>query len=135
MRSGTVLLLAIMLACCGCQTWTYCQGSDNSKIDMSKFVCTPFPIVKGKLASFEFIGTSKINISQKNLRLDVWTSGTKIFSTSIGNAYNSAAGQTYDYSASYTIPAFIPPGVYDIQFTMVDNSGNSLTCIDVVQNF
>ena len=135
MRAILVLSFALLISSSLCQTWTYCQGSDNSKIDISKLISTPYPIQKGKPANFEFIGTSKINVNQKNMRLDVWTSGQKIFTTTIGNAYTSAAGQPYDYKSSYTIPSFVPPGSYDIQFTMLDTSGNALVCVDVPQNF
>ena len=134
--SACVILLAFCLIGSSlAQTWKYCQGSDNSKIDVSQLVTTPFPIVKGKPVKFDMIGTSKVAINQKNARMDVYTSGTQIFSTTVGTSYSVAAGQPYDYSFSYTIPSFVPPGSYDILLTMLDTSGNPYVCVDIAQNF
>ena len=138
MRSSTsltVLLVCCLVSASLAQTWKYCQGSDNSKIDVSQVIATPFPIVKGKPVKFELKGTAKVAISQKNARMDVYTSGQKIFSTTVGSTYSDPAGQPYDYSFSYTIPSFVPPGSYDIWISMLDNSGNAYVCVDIAQNF
>ena len=137
MRASTIAVL--LLAVCSislCQApWTYCPGSDGSKISVSSCPIVPFPIVKGKPVIFEVVGTAKVAISQKNARIDVYTSGTKIFTSNVGSSYSTGAGQGYDYKFGYSIPSFVPAGSYEIHISMIDTSGNSLGCVLVNMNF
>ena|SRR3990167_311451 len=136
MRISLVVVAALLLVnSVVSQNWSYCSGSSGSKINVSAFTASPWPIVKGKSAKFETKGTANINISQRNARMDVYTGGSKIFTTSVGNSYSVGSGGAYDYIFSYTIPSFVPPGAYTITITMVDNSGNDMVCMSVNQSF
>ena len=80
-------------------------------------------------------GTTVKGISQRNGRMDVYTSGTKIFSTAVGGPNTIGPGQPYSWGFTYTIPSFIPPGNYDIWVSMMDTDFNTLSCVAVNLNF
>ena len=115
--------------------WKYCSGFDGSKLSVSSTPVQPYPIKKGSPMKFTANGTAKVAINQKGGRMDVYTSGTKIFSTAVGAGASFSAGQAYSWSFTYTIPSFVPPGNYDIWISFIDTSGNPITCVFFNQNF
>ena len=134
--SAKLVLIAIFAAVVFTQPpWKYCQGSDGSKIQVTGTPITPYPIKKGSPVKFQVTGTANVAISQKNCRLDVYTEGSKIFSTAVGSSYSAAAGSAYNYGFSYSIPSFVPPGNYDIWISMIDTSSNTLVCVNLAMNF
>ena len=136
MRVLAVALIALCVSSTLCQVpWKYCPGADGSKVNVQTCPIQPYPIVKGSPVKFAVQGTAQVAISQKNARMDVYTSGSKIFSTTVGSSYSTAAGSPYNYSFTYSIPSFVPPGSYDVWISMLDNSGNTITCVLVGMNF
>ena len=136
-QSVACLLVLLYSAAVIAQTpaWKYCPGSDGSTINISGLQIQPFPIKKGSPMKFTANGTTVKGISQRNGRMDVYTSGTKIFSTAVGGPNTIGPGQPYSWGFTYTIPSFIPPGNYDIWVSMMDTDFNTLSCVAVNLNF
>ena len=137
MRQSVYLVVVCILASLAAAqpAWKYCPGSDGSRVGVSGTPITPYPIKKGSPVKFEVVGTAKQAVSQKNAKLDVYTSGSKIFSTAVGNSYYAAAGAPYDYSFTYAIPSFVPAGNYDIWISMIDTAGGVITCVELNMTF
>ena len=130
MRKSSVTLLLILAAVVLCDNpWKLCAGTDTTKIDLSKASATPWPILKGKACKFELFGTAKTAIAQKNGKMDIYTGGTKIFSTAVGGSASATAGGAYYYTFTYTLPSFVPPGQYEANISMMGADGSALTCI------
>ena len=136
MRISRVAILLVLTAAVICDNpWKLCPGADLTKIDVSKVTANPWPIQKAKPCKFEIFGTAKTNISQKNGRMDVYSAGTKMFSTAVGSSATATAGGNYYYTFTYTLPSFVPPGNYDVDFSMIGNDGSTLTCVVLELNF
>ena len=135
-KSSALTLLLILVATALCDNpWKLCAGADTTKITLSKATANPWPILKGKPCKFELIGKALTNISQKNGKMDVYTTGTKIFSTAVGGSASATAGGDYYYTFAYTLPSFVPPGNYDVNISMMGSDGSALTCIVLNLNF
>ena len=115
--------------------WKYCPGQDQSRIDITDVVINPAPIIKGKPAKFEVLGNAKQDLAQKNGRVDVYSGGTRFFSTAVGGVYSVSQGGKYDYAFSYTIPSFVPPGDYEVRISYADSSAQTFACVSVDAHF
>ena len=115
--------------------WKPCPNTDSSRLEVTAVNIDPTPIIKGKAAKFQTIGNAKQNLSQKNGRLEVYQGGTRFFSTAVGGSYSVNQGGKYDYSFSYTIPSFVPPGDYEVRLSYVDTNSQAFTCVSVLVHF
>ena len=132
-----VFLIAIFVGTAIAQepSWSYCKGSDGSKLTITSTPVQPFPIKKGSPMKFTANGTAKGNFNVKNGKMDVFTGDSKIFSTAVGSTATGTAGESFTWTFGYTIPSFVPPGSYVIGISLVDTSGSTVTCIQFSQNF
>ena len=134
-QSVYLLVLCILASFALAQSWKYCPGSDGKRVSVSKAPINPYPIKKGSPVKFDVIGTASSAINQKNARLDVYASGSKIFTTSVGSSYSAGAGAAYDYTFTYAIPSFVPTGTYDVWISMIDTAGSTITCVELNLSF
>ena len=138
MRQSVYLLVIVSVAAvvlAGGPAYKTCPGSDTSKASVGSVDVNPYPIKKGSPMKFTAGITAKAAINLKGGRLDVYTSGSKIFSTAVGSGASLPAGQQTQWSFAYTIPSFVPPGNYDIWISFVDGAGSTVTCVLFNQNF
>ena len=115
--------------------WKNCPGQDTSRLEVTDVTVDPVPIPKGKPCKFGVKGNAKDNLNQKNGRMDVYNAGTRFFSTAVGGSYSVSQGGLYDYSLSYTIPSFVPPGEYEVRFSFIDTNGQTFTCTSIIAQF
>jgi len=137
MRLGAIVIASV-ISCALCQqpSYKYCPGTDGSNITWTNLLVTPYPIPKGKPVKIEFVGNANVQINQKYLTLNVFQNGSQIFTTNVGGTYIAAAGSTYDYTFTYSIPSFIPPGTYDLQFNVASSTGaGNYACLDTMASF
>ena len=130
----TLVLLSVMCFSSS-YPWKLCPGSDASRIEVTDVDIDPTPIIKGRAAKFQTSGNAKQNIYQTNARLDVYQGSTRFFSTAVGGSYSVNQGGRYDYSFSYAIPSFVPPGYYEVRISYVDTSSQAFTCVSVQVRF
>ena len=133
----TTILVILSLACASLAQvpWNYCPGSGSSQVTVTSTPINPWPIVKGKIVTFQVLGNANTSINQRNARMDIYTASTQIFSAVVGGTYSVSAGSPYNYKFTYTIPSFVPPGSYDCRISMLDQNGNPITCVELTMNF
>ena len=137
MRQSVYLVVVCVLASFALAqpAWKYCPGSGSSRVSVTKTPISPYPIKKGSPVKFDVIGSAVAAVNQKNARLDVYASGSKIFTTAVGGSYSVGTGAAYDYTFTYAIPSFVPTGTYDIWISMIDTAGSIITCVQLTVAF
>ena len=112
-----------------------CPNTDSSMIELKQVTMDPWPPIKGRSSVVEFKGTAKTDIHQTNGRIDAYLGGTRFFSTAIGGSYSTGRGQAYDYSFSYSIPSYVPPGNYETRISFISEDHTSYTCVVINLHF
>ena len=130
-----ILVLTVTSICTAAMPWSLCRGTDQSRLEVKTADSDPYPIQRGRLATFSMTGVAKTDIRQRNGRLDIYLGSTKIFSSAAAGEYSVDAKQQYNYSFGYNVPSFVPPGTYNVQVSMIDISTNLITCIQLDASF
>ncbi|XP_015900386.3 uncharacterized protein LOC107433603 [Ziziphus jujuba] len=110
----------------------YCDKKAEYDVKVKAVDISPYPIARGKPATFSISATTGEAISGGKLVIDVSYFGWHIHSESHDLcSETSCPVSTGDFVVSHSqvLPGFTPPGSYSLKMKMYDGKGNQLTCI------
>ncbi|KAF7154011.1 hypothetical protein RHSIM_Rhsim01G0068700 [Rhododendron simsii] len=111
----------------------YCDKKGDYDVKVSGVEISPYPIVKGKPATFSISASAGKAVSGGKLVIDVSYFGFHIYSETddiCGKTSCPISSGDFIISHSQVLPGFTPPGTYTLKMTMLeDGSNDQLTCI------
>lgn len=108
----------------------YCDKA-NYDVKISGVEIKPYPVKRGKTATFSISASTDQSISEGKLLIEVAYFGFYIHSETHDICGETSCPATGDFviSHSQVLPGITPPGSYTLKMTMTDGDGQKLTCI------
>mmetsp|Transcript_30186 Transcript_30186/g.53992 ORF Transcript_30186/g.53992 Transcript_30186/m.53992 type:complete len:161 (-) Transcript_30186:1192-1674(-) len=139
---------ALALACLLTSTtafdgWTYCGGQKSPYFEASSVDLSPDPPRTGKDLAFKIKGVTNQNVNGGIINIDIKYMGMFIFSEVKNLCHKTScpipANEELELTYVEKIPAFVPPGKYDITITVTSveegeeasNSNLVLLCLEI----
>ena len=110
----------------------YCDKKADYDVKVSAVDITPYPVARGKPASFSISATTGTSISGGKLVIEVSYFGWHIHSeTHDLCAETSCPVSTGDFVIAHSqdLPGYTPPGSYSLKMRLYDENKHELTCI------
>ncbi|KAL6988135.1 hypothetical protein U1Q18_013883 [Sarracenia purpurea var. burkii] len=110
----------------------YCDNKADYDVRVSGVEISPYPVVKGKPATFSISASAGEAISGGKLVIDVSYFGFHIHSESHDLCEKTScpvSAGDFVISHSQVLPGFTPPGTYTLTMKMEDGNKHQLTCI------
>jgi len=111
---------------------SYCDKKADYSVKVRGLDIDPYPIARGKPASFNIAATTGEAISGGKLVIDVSYFGWHIHSEDHDLCSETSCPVSigdFVVSHSQELPGFTPPGSYSLKMTMYDGNKHALTCI------
>ncbi|RAL51750.1 hypothetical protein DM860_010468 [Cuscuta australis] len=110
----------------------YCRNERNYDVKVSGVDISPYPVQRGKNATFSISAVTDKSISNGKLVIDV-----KYFGWDIHSETHDLCSETscpvpagsFVVSHSQVLPGITPPGSFTLKMSMVDEEKHELTCI------
>ncbi|XP_068340951.1 uncharacterized protein [Pyrus communis] len=110
----------------------YCDKKADYDVKVSAVDINPYPVARGKPASFSISATAGASISGGKLVIEVSYFGWHIHSeTHDLCAETSCPVSTGDFVIAHSqdLPEYTPPGSYSLKMRLYDGNNHELTCI------
>ncbi|CAN6716847.1 hypothetical protein ACFX13_008837 [Malus domestica] len=110
----------------------YCDKKVDYDVKVSAVDINPYPVARGKPASFSISATAGASISGGKLVIEVSYFGWHIHSeTHDLCAETSCPVSTGDFVIAHSqdLPGYTPPGSYSLKMRLFDGNNHELTCI------
>ncbi|KAM3738094.1 hypothetical protein ACB098_09G107700 [Castanea mollissima] len=110
----------------------YCDKKADYDVKVSGVEIVPYPIARGKTATFSISASTGKNISGGKMVIDVSYFGWHIHSEThdlCGETSCPVSTGDFIVAHSQELPGFTPPGSYSLTMKMYDADQNQLTCI------
>mmetsp|Transcript_37622 Transcript_37622/g.96241 ORF Transcript_37622/g.96241 Transcript_37622/m.96241 type:complete len:165 (-) Transcript_37622:23-517(-) len=142
LAAALLSLAALAPTAAGFDDWKYCGGQASPYFSASTVDLSPDPPLTGEHLRFKITGTTSQNVNGGIINIDIKYMGMFIFSEVKNLCDKTAcpipANQELELTYVEKIPAFVPPGKYDITITVtsVDGSGEPssnlvLLCLEI----
>ncbi|XP_041028126.1 putative phosphatidylglycerol/phosphatidylinositol transfer protein DDB_G0282179 [Juglans microcarpa x Juglans regia] len=110
----------------------YCDKNADYAVKVTGVEIIPYPVARGKPATFSISASSGKAISGGTMVIDVSYYGWHIHSEThdlCGETSCPVSTGNFVVSHSQELPGFTPPGSYSLKMKMYDADKNELTCI------
>uniref|UniRef100_A0A7N0V2V8 MD-2-related lipid-recognition domain-containing protein n=1 Tax=Kalanchoe fedtschenkoi TaxID=63787 RepID=A0A7N0V2V8_KALFE len=111
---------------------TYCDKKADYDVKVSGVDIIPYPVERGKPATFRIPATSGKTVTAGKIEIDVSYFGVHIHSETRDLCEESSCPiSAGDFVISHTqvLPGFTPPGSYTLRMRILDENKHQLTCI------
>ncbi|PKI42960.1 putative phosphatidylglycerol/phosphatidylinositol transfer protein DDB_G0282179 [Punica granatum] len=133
MQPNRVLLaLCLIVPLARATTVSYCDKKTEYDVKVSGVEISPYPVARGKAATFSISASTAETISGGKLVIDVSFFGWHIHSeTHDLCAETSCPVSIGDFVVAHSqvLPGYTPPGSYSLKMKMYDGNKKELTCI------
>ncbi|GLT65787.1 hypothetical protein SLA2020_381980 [Shorea laevis] len=126
------LSLCLLLSSTQATDVQYCDKTADYSVKVKGVEISPYPVARGKPATFSISATADGAITGGKLTIDVAYFGWHVHSeTHDLCAETSCPVTTGDFVVAHSqvLPGFTPPGSYSLKMRMYDADKNELTCI------
>uniref|UniRef100_A0A7N0RGP9 MD-2-related lipid-recognition domain-containing protein n=1 Tax=Kalanchoe fedtschenkoi TaxID=63787 RepID=A0A7N0RGP9_KALFE len=112
---------------------TYCDKKGNYDVKVEGVEISPYPVARGKPATFSISATSGEKITGGKIEIDVSYFGLHVHSETqdlcSGTTSCPISAGDFVISHSQVLPGFTPPGSYTLRMRIFDENKHQLTCI------
>ncbi|KAK4749906.1 hypothetical protein SAY87_027355 [Trapa incisa] len=133
MQLNTVLLALCLIApLCLATDVSYCNKKIEYGVKVSGVEISPYPVARGKAATFSISASTAEAILGGKLVIDVSYFGWHIHSETHDLCAETSCPVTigdFLVAHSQVLPGYTPPGSYSLKMRMYDGNKKELTCI------
>ncbi|WOL19612.1 phosphatidylglycerol/phosphatidylinositol transfer protein [Canna indica] len=130
--SASVLLILLLPLLSAATDVEYCKKGADYPVKVSGIEISPYPVARGKPATFNISANTGDKISKGKLVIDVKYFGFHVHKETHDLCEETSCPvATGDFILSHqqTLPSFTPPGSYTLTMNLNGENGQQLTCI------